>query len=61
MEDDIALERHFKSIVEPLKQIVENTVSEESQPIKKKVNTAKAISIKKKTKIIIMIIWMMDG
>ncbi|XP_070518834.1 uncharacterized protein [Cardiocondyla obscurior] len=26
MEEDIALERHFKPIVEPLKQIVENTV-----------------------------------
>jgi len=28
MKEDIALERHFKPIVEPLKQIVENTVSE---------------------------------
>ncbi|XP_070529969.1 uncharacterized protein [Cardiocondyla obscurior] len=26
MEEDIALERHFKPIIEPLKQIVENTV-----------------------------------
>jgi len=30
MEEDIALERHFKLIVEPLKQIVENTVGEKS-------------------------------
>jgi len=30
MEEDIALERHFKPIVEPLKQIVKNTVSEKS-------------------------------
>jgi len=30
MEEDIALERHFKPIVEPLKQIVENTVGEKS-------------------------------
>jgi len=42
------LERHFKPIVEPLKQIVENTVDEESQPIKKEANTAKDIIIKKK-------------
>jgi len=26
MEEDIALERHFKSIIDPLKQIVENIV-----------------------------------
>lgn len=25
MEEDVALERHFKPIIEPLKQIVENT------------------------------------
>jgi len=30
MEEDIALETHFKPIVETLKQIVENTVSEKS-------------------------------
>jgi len=30
MEEDIALERHFKPIIEPLKQIVENTISEKS-------------------------------
>lgn len=30
MEEDMALERHFKPIIEPLKQIVENTVGEES-------------------------------
>ncbi|KAL6268070.1 hypothetical protein P5V15_001157 [Pogonomyrmex californicus] len=34
IDEDIALERHFKPIVEPLKQIVENI--EESQPVKKK-------------------------
>ncbi|KAL6268114.1 hypothetical protein P5V15_001205 [Pogonomyrmex californicus] len=44
--EDIALERHFKPIVEPLKQIVENI--EESQPIKKEANIAKDIDIKKK-------------
>jgi hypothetical protein len=36
IEEDIALEKQFKPIVEPLKQIVENT--EKSQPITKKVN-----------------------
>jgi len=30
MEENIALERHFKPIVEPLKQIVEHTVGEKS-------------------------------
>jgi len=30
MEKDIALKRHFKPIVEPSKQIVENTVGEKS-------------------------------
>jgi len=30
MEKDISLERYFKLIVEPLKQIVENTVGEKS-------------------------------
>ncbi|XP_011858847.1 PREDICTED: uncharacterized protein LOC105556369 [Vollenhovia emeryi] len=34
MEEDMALERHFKPIVEPLKKIVENTVGEESNFIK---------------------------
>ncbi|KYQ53603.1 hypothetical protein ALC60_00518 [Trachymyrmex zeteki] len=34
MEEDIALERHFKSIIEPLKQIVENTVESSKDPIK---------------------------
>lgn len=34
MEEDMALERHFKPIVEPLKGIVENTVGEESNFIK---------------------------
>ena len=32
MEEDIALERHFRPIIEPLKQIVENTVGDESKP-----------------------------
>jgi len=50
MEDNITSERHFKPIVEPLKQIVENTVSEKFQPIKKKTNIAKDISIKRKRK-----------
>lgn len=30
MEEDMALERHFKPVIEPLKQIVENTAGEES-------------------------------
>jgi len=30
MEEDIALERYFKPIVKPLKQIVKNTVGEKS-------------------------------
>jgi len=36
MEKDIALERHFKPIIEPLKQIVGNTISDEpvKEPIK---------------------------
>jgi hypothetical protein len=29
MEEDIALERHFKPVIEPLKQIIENTAGEE--------------------------------
>ncbi|KAL6263073.1 hypothetical protein P5V15_005872 [Pogonomyrmex californicus] len=43
--EDVVLERRFKPIVEPLKQIVEET-----HPIKKETNVAKNISIKKKTK-----------
>ncbi|KYQ52678.1 hypothetical protein ALC60_08210 [Trachymyrmex zeteki] len=35
IEEDTALERHFKPVIEPLKQIVENTAGEEFQPIKK--------------------------
>ncbi|KYQ51397.1 hypothetical protein ALC60_09498 [Trachymyrmex zeteki] len=34
MEEDIALERHFKSIIEPLKQIVENIVESSKDSIK---------------------------
>ncbi|KYQ47747.1 hypothetical protein ALC60_13223 [Trachymyrmex zeteki] len=34
MEEDIALERHFKPIIEPLKQIVENAVESSKDPIK---------------------------
>jgi len=49
MEQDIALERHFKPIAKTLKQM--NTVNEESQPIKKKANIVKDISIKKKREI----------
>ena len=33
MEEDIALERHFKPIIEPLKQIVKNTVKSSKNPI----------------------------
>lgn len=33
VEEDIALERHFRPIIEPLKQIVENTVGDEPKPI----------------------------
>ncbi|KYN27910.1 hypothetical protein ALC57_02686, partial [Trachymyrmex cornetzi] len=32
MERDIALERHFKPIIDPLKQIVENTVESSKDP-----------------------------
>jgi len=42
--------RHFKPIIKLLKLIVENTVSEEFQPINKEVSIAKDISIKKKHK-----------
>jgi len=41
IDEDIILEKHFKLIVEPLKQIVENITNDESQPIKKEVNTVK--------------------
>lgn len=34
MEEDVALERHFKPIIEPLKQIVENTVESPKDSIK---------------------------
>ncbi|KYQ52380.1 hypothetical protein ALC60_08543, partial [Trachymyrmex zeteki] len=34
IEEDIALERPFKPIIEPLKQIVENTVESSKDPIK---------------------------
>ncbi|KYQ49806.1 hypothetical protein ALC60_11117, partial [Trachymyrmex zeteki] len=34
MEEDIALERHFKPIIEPLKQIVENTIEPSKDSIK---------------------------
>ena len=43
----IALEKHFKPIIECLKQIVENTANDESQPIKKEVNVIKDKNIKK--------------
>ncbi|KYN29350.1 hypothetical protein ALC57_01210, partial [Trachymyrmex cornetzi] len=33
MEEDIALERHFKPIIDPLKQIVENTADSSKDPI----------------------------
>jgi len=33
MKEDIALEIHFKSIVNPLKQIVENTIEFSKDPI----------------------------
>jgi len=42
------LEKYFKSIVEPLKQSVENTANDESQPIKKEVNVVKDRNIKKR-------------
>ncbi|EGI66695.1 hypothetical protein G5I_04760 [Acromyrmex echinatior] len=48
VQEDIALEKHFKPIVEPLKQIVENTANDESQPIKKEVNVVKDKNIKKR-------------
>lgn len=34
MEEDVALERHFKPIIEPLKQLVENTINVESNEAK---------------------------
>ena len=39
IEEDIAMERRFKPIVEPLKQIAEH--SEESQPIKREIKDIK--------------------
>lgn len=33
VEEDIALERHFRPIIEPLKQIVKNTVGDEPKPV----------------------------
>jgi len=42
------LEKHFKSIIKSLKQIIENTAGEESQPIKKEANVAKDRNIKKR-------------
>jgi len=33
MEKDIALERHFKSIIDPLKQIIKNIVESSKDPI----------------------------
>ncbi|XP_077275574.1 uncharacterized protein LOC143904632 [Temnothorax americanus] len=35
MEEDIALERHFKPIIEPLRQIVENTVADKESDVSK--------------------------
>jgi len=48
IDENIALEKHFKPIVESLKQIVENTANDESQPIKKEVNVVKDKNIKKR-------------
>ncbi|KAL6253981.1 hypothetical protein P5V15_011692 [Pogonomyrmex californicus] len=45
IDEDVALERRFKPIVKPLKQIVKET-----HPTKKVANVAKDISIKKKKK-----------
>jgi len=42
------LEKNFKPIIEPLKQIIENTVNDESQSIKKEVNVVKDKNIKKR-------------
>ena len=48
IKEDIALERHFQPLVEPLKQIVK-TAGKESQPIKKKVkNVANDKNIKER-------------
>jgi hypothetical protein len=59
IEEDIALEKQFKPIVEPLKQIVENTEksqpivedTEDPQPIKKNVIVAVRRKIKKETNV----------
>jgi len=48
IEEDIALKKHFKPIIESLKQIVENTTDEESQSIKKEANVAKDRNPKKR-------------
>ena len=48
IEENIALEKYFKSIIEPLKQIVENIANDESQPIKKEVNVVRNKNIKKR-------------
>ena len=45
---DIAVEKYFKPIVKPLKQIVENTANDESEPIQKEVNVVKDKNIKKR-------------
>ena len=37
------MEKYFKPIIEPLKQIIENTVNDESQSIKKEVNVIKIL------------------
>jgi len=47
IEEDVA-KKHFKPIVKSLKQIVENTAGEESQPIKKESNVAKDRNTKKR-------------
>jgi len=46
LEEDIALERHFKPIIEPLKQIVENTVGD--KPVKEPIKNEKFFSDEKK-------------
>jgi len=45
IEEDIALEEHFKPIVE---QIIENNADKVPQPIKKEANVAKDRNIKKR-------------
>ena len=48
IEKDVELKRHLQPIVEPLKQIVENTAGKKFQPIKKEVNVAQNKNIKKR-------------